>query len=246
MDIPVGAWVHTQNVQSKLGDLLHYTYEPEKADRSPWKCEKKYEFFGYKRTDGSAGIRNEVWIIPTVGCVNNIARAIETASQSYKTENIDGIYAYSHPHGCSQLGDDQVHTQKILSGLIHNPNAGAVLVLSLGCENNQISLMKDVIGDYDPDRVKFLVCQDVEDEIEAGTAIVKELCAYASQFHRQPCDATQIDLVDRRMSGLTEAEKILKDVRGVGMVYFSDEDVVRHDMVGRIIRAYETYYKQDH
>ena len=127
VDIPVGAWVHTQNVQSKLGDLLHYTYEPEKADRSPWKCEKKYEFFGYKRTDGSAGIRNEVWIIPTVGCVNNIARAIETASQNYKTENIDGIYAYSHPHGCSQLGDDQVHTQKILSGLIHNPNAGAVL-----------------------------------------------------------------------------------------------------------------------
>ena len=193
-DIPVGAWVHTQNVQSKLGDLLHYTYEPEKADRSPWKSEKKYEFQGYKRSDGSAGIRNEVWIIPTVGCVNNIARAIETASQAYKTENIDGIYAYSHPHGCSQLGDDQVHTQKILSGLIHNPNAGAVLVLSLGCENNQVSLMKEVIGDYDPDRVKFLVCQDVEDEIEAGTAIVKDLCHYAAQFHRQPCDASLLTI----------------------------------------------------
>lgn len=193
-DIPVGAWVHTQNVQSKLGDLLHYTYEPEKADRSPWKSEKKYEFQGYKRSDGSAGIRNEVWIIPTVGCVNNIARAIEAASQAYKTENIDGIYAYSHPHGCSQLGDDQVHTQKILSGLIHNPNAGAVLVLSLGCENNQVSLMKEVIGDYDPDRVKFLVCQDVEDEIEAGTAIVKELCHYAAQFHRQPCDASLLTI----------------------------------------------------
>ena len=193
-DIPVGAWVHTQNVQSKLGDLLHYTYEPEKADRSPWKSEKKYEFQGYKRSDGSAGIRNEVWIIPTVGCVNNIARAIETASQAYKTENIDGIYAYSHPHGCSQLGDDQVHTQKILSGLIHNPNAGAVLVLSLGCENNQVSLMKEVIGDYNPDRVKFLVCQDVEDEIEAGTAIVKELCHYAAQFHRQSCDASLLTI----------------------------------------------------
>ena len=68
------------------------------------------------------------------------------------------------------------------------------LVLSLGCENNQVSLMKDVIGDYDPDRVKFLVCQDVEDEIEAGTAIVKELCAYASQFHRQPCDASLLTI----------------------------------------------------
>lgn len=194
VDIPIGSWVHTHNVQSKLGDLLHYTYEPEKADRSPLKSEKKYEFQGYKRSDGSAGIRNEVWIIPTVGCVNNIARAIETAAQIYKTDTIDGIYAYSHPHGCSQLGDDQVHTQKILSGLIHNPNAGAVLVLSLGCENNQVSLMKDVIGDYDSNRVKFLVCQDVEDEIAAGTEIVKDLCAYASQFHREPCDASLLTI----------------------------------------------------
>ena len=119
----------------------------KKASRSPGRV--KNTIPGYKAGDACAGIRNEVWIIPTVGCVNNIARAIETAAQAYKTENIDGIYAYSHPHGCSQLGDDKVHTQKILSGLIHNPNAGAVLVLSLGCENNQVSLMKEVIGgDY--------------------------------------------------------------------------------------------------
>ena len=193
-DIQPGDWVHTHNVQSRLGDLLSYEYHPEQAGNTAVANDREYTFMGYERPDGRAGIRNEVWIIPTVGCVNNIARAIETASQSYKTENIDGIYAYSHPHGCSQLGDDQVHTQKILSGLIHNPNAGAVLVLSLGCENNQVSLMKDVIGDYDPDRVKFLVCQDVEDEIEAGTAIVKELCAYASQFHRQPCDASLLTI----------------------------------------------------
>lgn len=193
-DIPVGAWVHTHNVQSKLGDLLHYTYEPEKADRQELTTDKTYEFLGYKRPDGTAGIRNEVWIIPTVGCVNGIARAIEEASQQFKTERIDGIYAYSHPHGCSQLGDDQTHTQKILSGLVHNPNAGAVLVLSLGCENNQVDLMKEVIGEYDPDRVKFLVCQDVEDEIAAGTAIVKELCAYADQFYRQSCDASLLTI----------------------------------------------------
>ena len=193
-DIPVGAWVHTHNVQSKLGDLLHYAYEPEKADRQELTTDKTYEFLGYKRPDGTAGIRNEVWIIPTVGCVNGIARAIEEASQQFKTERIDGIYAYSHPHGCSQLGDDQTHTQKILSGLVHNPNAGAVLVLSLGCENNQVDLMKEVIGEYDPDRVKFLVCQDVEDEIAAGTAIVKELCAYADQFYRQPCDASLLTI----------------------------------------------------
>lgn len=194
MDIPVGAWVHTHNVQSKLGDLLHYTYEPQQAERPELAGSKRYEFLGYKREDGSAGIRNEVWIIPTVGCVNSIARAIEAAGQQFKTKHIDGIYAYSHPHGCSQLGDDQVHTQKILSGLVHSPNAGAVLVLSLGCENNQVDLMKQVIGDYNPDRVKFLVCQDVEDEIEAGTAIIKELCAYADRFYRQPCDASLLTI----------------------------------------------------
>ena len=194
MDIPVGAWVHTHNVQSKLGDLLHYTYEPQQGERPELAGSKRYEFLGYKREDGSAGIRNEVWIIPTVGCVNSIARAIEAAGQQFKTKHIDGIYAYNHPHGCSQLGDDQVHTQKILSGLVHSPNAGVVLVLSLGCENNQVDLMKQVIGDYNPDRVKFLVCQDVEDEIEAGTAIIKELCAYADRFYRQPCDASLLTI----------------------------------------------------
>lgn len=186
-----GQWVHTHDMKTNLSGEVEYTYEPAVPEKKTMPVET---FEGFVRPDGKVGTRNEIWIIPTVGCVNNIARAIETASQSYKTENIDGIYAYSHPHGCSQLGDDQVHTQKILSGLIHNPNAGAALVLSLGCENNQVSLMKDVIGDYDPDRVKFLVCQDVEDEIEAGTAIVKELCAYASQFHRQPCDASLLTI----------------------------------------------------
>lgn len=193
-DIAPGAWVHTHNVQSKLGDVLHYTYAPHTVERPDTGPAHTYTFQGYRRPDGTAGIRNEVWIIPTVGCVNSIARAIEQASQVFKTEQIDGIYAYSHPHGCSQLGDDHVHTQKILSGLVHSPNAGAVLVLGLGCENNQISQMKDVIGAYDPDRVKFLVCQDVADEIEAGVAIVKELCAYAGQFHREPCDASLLTI----------------------------------------------------
>lgn len=193
-DIPCGAWVHTHNVQSKLGTILDYTYEPEKAERAELTGGPRYEFQGYRRPDGTAGIRNEVWIIPTVGCVNGIARAIETAAQPFRTAHIDGIYAYSHPHGCSQLGDDQLYTQKMLSGLIHNPNAGAVLVLGLGCENNQIELMKDVIGDYDPDRVKFLVCQDVEDEIAAGTAIVKDLCGYASQYKRQACDTSLLTI----------------------------------------------------
>ncbi|MCI7331260.1 MAG: altronate dehydratase family protein, partial [Selenomonadaceae bacterium] len=185
-DVVPGTWMHTHNVKSKLGDLLDYKYEPDKAHHSDVKLTKDYTFDGYLRADGRVGIRNEVWIVPTVGCVNAIARTIESQSQQFRTEHIDGIYAYSHPHGCSQLDGDQERTQKILSGLVHSPNAGAVLVLSLGCENNQVALMKQVIGDYDPERVKFLVCQDVEDEIAAGVKIMQELCQYADQFTRTP------------------------------------------------------------
>lgn len=193
-DIQPGDWVHTHNVQSRLGDLLSYEYHPEQAGNTTVSNDREYTFMGYERPDGRAGIRNEVWIIPTVGCVNGIARAIEAGSQSFRTEHIDGIYAYSHPHGCSQLGDDQLHTQKMLAGLVHSPNAGAVLVLSLGCENNQIDLMKKAIGDYDENRVRFLVCQDVEDEVASGIAIVKELCRYADQFHRTPQPAGKLVL----------------------------------------------------
>ncbi len=187
-----GEWVHTHNVKSRLGSLLEYTYTPAKVEREELKEKREYAFLGYKRRDGSVGIRNEVWIVPTVGCVNAIARSIEVQAQKFLTPHIDGIYAYSHPHGCSQLGDDQLHTQKILSGLVHSPNAGAVLVLGLGCENNQIELMKKVLGDYDEQRVKFMVCQEHEDEIADGTAIVKELCKYADQFKRTPQPASSL------------------------------------------------------
>lgn len=192
--VTAGAWLHTHNVKSRLGNLLTYEYEPEQAGNTSIKNDHEYYFMGYERADGSAGIRNEVWIVPTVGCVNSLAREIEAQSQQFKTANIDGIYAYSHPHGCSQLGDDQLHTQKILAGLVHSPNAGAVLVLSLGCENNQVELMKQAIGDYDENRVKFLVCQDVADEITAGVSIMKELCAYASKFTRTKQPASKLIL----------------------------------------------------
>ena len=193
-DVPAGTWMHSHNVKSRLGSLLSYNYEPELAGDTAVKNNHDYTFMGYGRPDGRAGIRNEVWIVPTVGCVNAIARTIENESQQFKTPHIDGIYAYSHPHGCSQLGDDQLHTQKILTGLVKSPNAGAVLVLGLGCENNQIELLKQVIGDYDADRVKFLVCQEHEDEVADGLAIVKELCSYADQFKRTPQPASSLVL----------------------------------------------------
>ncbi|MCI1982324.1 MAG: altronate dehydratase family protein [Oscillospiraceae bacterium] len=187
--IAAGEWVHTHNVKTGLGELLEYTYRPDFREPEPAVPET---FPGYRRKDGKVGIRNEVWIIPTVGCVNSVARQIQEESQKFLTPELDGIFAFSHPYGCSQLSQDLRNTQLALAGLIRHPNAGAVLVLSLGCENNNIEEMKKVLGPYDPDRVKFLVCQDQEDEVAAGVAAVRELCAYASRFRREPCGADQL------------------------------------------------------
>lgn len=115
-------------------------------------------FRGYRRPNGKVGIRNEIWIIPTVGCVNNVATAIERKAQKYVQGSVEGIFAFPHPYGCSQMGDDQENTRKILSDLINHPNAGGVLVLGLGCENSNIDVLKNYIGDYDPKRVRFPCC----------------------------------------------------------------------------------------
>lgn len=179
--IEKGSWVHSHNMKSCLGSILEYQYKPKLPEQITG---EKYEFMGYKRDNGKVGIRNEVWIIPTVGCVNSIARTIECRSQEFVGGNIDGIYAYNHPHGCSQLGDDQLYTQKILSGLINHPNAAGILVIGLGCENNQIDLLKKVIGKYNERLVKFIVCQAYEDEIAVGVAAVKEICQVAAKFTR--------------------------------------------------------------
>lgn len=188
-DIKKGEHVHTHNVRSDINKSGEYEYLPELCD-IPKQTPAK--FMGYRRKNGKIGIRNEVWIIPTVGCVNAIAKAIEDGAKQFKTDNIDGIYSYSHPYGCSQLGDDQLYTQKLLSGLVHHPNAAGVLVLSLGCENNNLDEFKKVLGDCDDDRVKFLVCQECEDEVSQGIEIVKNLCQYADSFERTECDASDL------------------------------------------------------
>ena len=190
-DIKKGEHVHTHNTKSALSDLLEYEYTPnykETEKREP------RTFRGYKRPDGSAGIRNEVWIIPTVGCVNSIVREIEVQSQKFKTNNIDGIYAYHHPYGCSQLGDDMTMTLKYLSGLIKHPNAAAVLVVGLGCENGNIDELKKVLGAYDEKRIAFLVAQDCADEIAEGVAIIKTLSKYADTCKREECKASDLIL----------------------------------------------------
>lgn len=189
-DIKKGSWIHTHNIKTGLGDILTYTYEPQ-STKELTSSETHY-FQGYRRPDGKVGVRNEIWIIPTVGCVNNVATAIEKQSQQFLRDNIEAIAAFPHPYGCSQMGDDQENTRKILSDLINHPNAGGVLVLGLGCENSNIPVLKDYIGEYDENRVKFLISQEAEDEIADGVQIVKELSEYISSFKREPIPAEEL------------------------------------------------------
>ena len=186
-DIKAGQWVHTHNVKTALGDLLEYTYNPVDTTLEAMKAST---FMGYRRSNGKVGIRNEVWIIPTVGCVNAIGSSMAKAARA--KYNSEDIIAFEHPYGCSQMGDDEDNTRKILADLINHPNAGAVLVLGLGCENSNIDVLKPYIGDYDKERVRFLICQEVEDEMEAGEAIIDELVSNVSKFEREPVSVSEL------------------------------------------------------
>ncbi|MCB6344545.1 UxaA family hydrolase [Enterocloster lavalensis] len=188
-DISTGSWVHVHNVKTGLGDVLSYTYEPAKMDVEP--TEHAY-FQGYRRADGKVGVRNEIWIIPTVGCVNSIAKALEARARDLVKGTVEDIIAFPHPYGCSQMGDDQENTRKVLADMIQHPNAGGVLVLGLGCENSNIPVLMDYIGEYDAQRVKFLQCQDVEDEMETAEEMLEELAEYAGAFSREQIDASEL------------------------------------------------------
>ncbi len=180
-DIAKGEHVHTHNLATNLSDNLTYSYSPRGLDFPVTPTSRT--FLGYKREDGKVGIRNDIWIVSTVGCVNKIAERLAA---------LTGAFAFPHPFGCSQLGEDQEITQKILRGMVHHPNAAGVLVLGLGCENNNIEVFKSVLGEYSPKRVKFLNCQDVSDEIAAGVAIIDELKEYAASFTREEIPLSQL------------------------------------------------------
>lgn len=192
--IKKGQHIHTHNLKTNLEGVLDYEYKKNDEVLAKFNIRKEASFDGYVRADGKVGIRNEVWIIPTVGCVNTTAKLLETVAAKKYGDKIDGVFAYTHNMGCSQLGHDHKTTQHILKGLINNPNAGAVLVLSLGCENNHLEDFKPVLGDYNPDRVKFLVTQDVEDEYEEGMKILDELVEYASSMKREKVSAEHLVL----------------------------------------------------
>lgn len=189
MDIKPGAWVHTHNVKTGLGSINTYIY---KKNYQELKETQAVYFNGYRRKNGQAGIRNEIWIIPTVGCVNKIASLLEKKGNSMLKGSAERICAFEHPYGCSQMGEDQENTRKILAGLINHPNAAGVLVLGLGCENSGVEQLKEYIGSYDEKRVKFLVCQEEEDEIGAALGLLEELIDYASAGEKERISAGEL------------------------------------------------------
>lgn len=173
-NISVGEWVHTHNIRTNLNGIKEYEFNQELSQSSL--PDKNITFQGYKRKDGKIGIRNELWIVPTVGCVNGIGdRIAEKFKDEVKPLGLDAIEVFKHNYGCSQLGDDHVNTRTMLGNLVKHPNAGGVLVLGLGCENNTMDEFKKSLGDYDEKRIKFLVSQEVSDEIEEGVKVLKEL-----------------------------------------------------------------------
>lgn len=181
VDIKAGEHVHNHNIKTNLSGNLEYKYEPHFYDIPQEDTSRT--FMGYVRENGDVGIRNDVWIVVTVGCVNKVAEQIAKRT---------GALYFPHPFGCSQLGDDQTTTQLVLRGLVNHPNAGGVLVLGLGCENNNIDVFKKVLGDVDENRVKFLNAQDFDDDVAEGVRLVEELQNYASKFERRPVPVSKL------------------------------------------------------
>ena len=199
-DISKGDWVHSHNIVTFLEGKQGYEYDPHfESEVVTTGNENIPTFKGYYRKDGQVGIRNEIWLIPTVGCINKpVEKMALMAEEKFSNEiaegKIDGFFAYPHPYGCSQLGGDLLNTQKILAGLVKHPNAAAVMVIGLGCENNILEDFQDIIGEYDQERVKFLKLQDVSNGIETALNQMTEIVDYASNFTHQSIPVSELKI----------------------------------------------------
>ena len=192
-DVRKGSWLNEHNIKTNLAGLLEYSYHPTSPEIDLPK--QNLTFKGYRRSNGDVGIRNEIWIIPTVGCVNGIVNQLaEKLRQETAGNGVDAIVAFPHNYGCSQLGDDHENTKKILRDMVLHPNAGGVLVVGLGCENNQPDIFEQFCDGYDKERVKFLVTQKSRDEIADGMTLLRELYAKAKTDVR-----TEIPLSELRV-----------------------------------------------
>lgn len=193
-DITLGSFLDDHDVKTNLEGQLDYSdIKRKQVEKCNCKCGER-TFEGYMRPDGQAGIRNEIWVIPTVGCVNGVAKQIvDRLNAETGADGVDGIFAFPHNYGCSQLGDDHENTKKILRDMVLHPNAGGILVVGLGCENNQPAIFEQFCGNYNRDRVKFMVCQEVEgDEVEYGLDILHSLYEKAKNDKRTTIPASKL------------------------------------------------------
>lgn len=191
-DIRVGEWVHSHNLGTGLGEILEYNFKGNVE--ALVKEESALTFKGYVRDNGEVGVRNEIWIINTVGCINKTCQHLANEGNKLINNKVDGVYHFEHPFGCSQLGSDLENTRKILTNLVNHPNAAAVLVVALGCENNTMESFKETLEPINEDRIKFLRVQDTEDEIEEGKKLLKELVQYASKFQREDVNISKLKI----------------------------------------------------
>lgn len=199
-----GEWINEQILKTSLEGIQSYVYQPVKTELTIPADGRTFQ--GYRRKNGFCGIRNEIWILPTVGCVNGVAnRLAERLQKETGGNGVDAIRAFPHNYGCSQLGDDHENTRKILRNMVLHPNAGGVLVVGLGCENNQPAAFREFLGDYDTERVRFLVCQEVADEEEVGMQLLREIYALAAADVRteQPLSALRVGLKCGGSDGLS-------------------------------------------
>ncbi|QQE77927.1 UxaA family hydrolase [Alicyclobacillus sp. SO9] len=193
--VPQGSWLHTHNMKTSLRGKVNYTYQPSEPQTAVVSPDLPRTFQGYIRDNGEVGIRNELWIINTVGCINKTAENLaRMAEKELVTDGIDGVYHFAHPYGCSQLGDDLTYTQKALAGLVRHPNAAGVLILGLGCENNRLEVFKPLLAEVSERKVRYMAVQQVSDEFEEGMALLTELADYAKTFKRQEVPVSKLKI----------------------------------------------------
>ena len=187
-DAAAGSMVDHTCIKTNLEGLLDYSYQPALVDIPD--APTKRTFKGFRRADGQVGVRNQIWVIPNVGCVNGIC---QTLAERFRQESgFDEVFAFPHNYGCSQLGGDHENTRTILADMVHHPNAGGVLVVSLGCENNQLEAFRAKVGEVDPGRVKMFVCQQVGDELEYGMQQLRAIYAVCSKDVREAVPASEL------------------------------------------------------
>ncbi|MFS0561571.1 altronate dehydratase family protein [Terribacillus sp. 179-K 1B1 HS] len=193
-EIEAGEWIHTHNMETNLHDAITYNYEPKQYQMPV--PEQLRTFMGYRRKNGAVGVRNGLWIVPTVGCVNGIGEQIIKAFEAEMTGQhpFDHVMVLKHHFGCSQLGDDHINTRTILQQMVKHPNAGGVLVLGLGCENNTLDAFRQTMGSFDESRVKFLGSQDADDEIEEGVRLLKEISQAACHDKREEVSVSELKI----------------------------------------------------